>query len=334
MSASHPGPAPPALFGKQASWSSYAWMVVALLWPVALLNYLDRQMLAAMKFSVMGDISSIGTEAHWGFLPASFKWVYAALSPFGGYIADRFSRRAVIGGSLLVWSAVTWLTGHAHNFDQLIMTRALMGISEAFYIPAALALIADYHTGPTRSRAVAIHQTAIHCGMMVGGFSGYIADDPKLGWRMAFSACGLIGVIYAFPLLLLLRDRGRTITRTASPLTPAVAEPLACRPALSPLRGEGDALPPSLMGAFRELLGNGSFILLVLYFTLPALAGWIVKDWMPAILKQRFGIGQGKAGVSATLYVNMATIFGGLTGGWLADRWMRRFERGRIFVSA
>jgi len=122
--------------------ASYAWTVVALLWPVALLNYLDRQMLAAMKFSVMNDIPSIGTEAHWGLLLAWFKWVYALLSPFGGYIADRFSRRAVIVGSLFVWSGVTWMTGHAHTFHELLVTRAFMGISEAFYIPGALALIA------------------------------------------------------------------------------------------------------------------------------------------------------------------------------------------------
>jgi MFS transporter, Spinster family, sphingosine-1-phosphate transporter len=289
--------------------SSYAWTVVALLWPVALLNYLDRQMLAAMKFSVMHDIPTIGSEANWGLLPAVFKWVYAALSPFGGYIADRFSRRAVIAGSLFVWSAVTWTTGHVQTFDQLVLTRALMGISEAFYIPGALALIAEFHTDATRSRAVGIHQTAIYVGVMVGGFSGYVADDPNLGWRLAFSACGIVGIVYAVPLLLLLRN---------------------------PVRAEvaSDAKPATPFSAFRELLTNGSFLLLVFYFTLPALAGWIVKDWMPAILKQRFGIGQGKAGVSATLFVNIATIFGGLTGGWLADRWMRRSERGRIFISA
>src|SRR5215813_4299383 len=123
---------------------SYAWTVVALLWPVALLNYLDRQMLASMKFSVMHDISSIGTEANWGFMLGSFKWVYAALSPFGGYIADRYGRRGVIIGSLIVWSVVTWLTGHVHTYHELLLTRALMGISEAFYIPGALALIAEF----------------------------------------------------------------------------------------------------------------------------------------------------------------------------------------------
>ncbi|MBL8186800.1 MAG: MFS transporter, partial [Acidobacteria bacterium] len=175
----------------------YAWTVVLLLVPVALLNYLDRQMLAAMKFSVMTDIPDIGSEANWGKILALFKWTYAALSPIGGYLADRYSRRHVIAASLVVWSVVTWATGHVTNYEQLMVTRALMGISEAFYIPAALALIADYHLGPTRSRAIGAHQMGIYAGVIVGGFSGYAADDPALGWRWMFNLCGLIGVLYA-----------------------------------------------------------------------------------------------------------------------------------------
>src|SRR5215207_932915 len=149
-----------------------AWVVVALLVPVALLNYLDRQMLASMKFSVVRDLPDIGLEANWGAILALFKWVYAALSPIGGYLADRYSRRHVIAGSLFVWSAVTWTTGHVTTYDQLLVTRALMGISEAFYIPAALALIADYHAGDTRSRAVGLHQMGIYLGVIIGGFGG------------------------------------------------------------------------------------------------------------------------------------------------------------------
>ena len=286
-----------------------AWLVVFLLWPVALLNYLDRQMLASMKYSVMADIPSIGTEANWGFMLGQFKWVYALLSPIGGYVADRFSRRLTICGSLFVWSAVTWWTGHVTSYHELLTARSLMGISEAFYIPAALALISDYHTGHTRSRAVGLHQMAIYFGVIVGGFGGYVADAPALGWRFAFDACGVFGMLYAIPLAFLLRDAPRSDAVTAAPKA-------------SPAR------------AAWQLLTNFSFILLVLYFTLPALAGWVVRDWMPAILKQQFQIGQGKAGVAATLYWQAAAIVGALVGGWLADRWMRRHERGRIFVSA
>ena len=287
--------------------SRYAWLVVALLVPVALLNYLDRQMLAAMKFSVMQDVPDIGLEANWGKILALFKWVYAILSPIGGYLADRFSRRYVIVGSLFVWSGVTWATGHVTTYEQMLATRALMGVSEAFYIPAALALIADFHTGHTRSRAVGAHQMGIYCGVIVGGFSGYVADSPNLGWRWAFDACGIVGVLYALPLFFLLRN---------------------------PPRQSAEGAKTSPLGAVRELLTNTAFILLVLYFTLPALAGWVVRDWMPAILKEQFHIGQGKAGVSATLFWQVAAIFGAVSGGWLADWWMRRTERGRIYVSA
>src|SRR5882672_5100410 len=183
----------------QSQTSSSAWLVVALLVPVALLNYLDRQMLATMKFSVMQDIPGIELDANWGKILAYFKWVYAFLSPVGGYVADRYSRRYVIAGSLFVWSAVTWATGHVATYEQLLATRALMGISEAFYIPAALALITDFHTGPTRSRAVGVHQMGIYTGVIVGGFSGYMADSPGFGWRFAFNLCGVMGVLYALP---------------------------------------------------------------------------------------------------------------------------------------
>jgi len=277
--------------------------------PVALLNYLDRQMLAAMKYSVMADIPSIGTEENWGFMLGQFKWVYAFLSPLGGYVADRFSRRSTICGSLFVWSAVTWWTGHVARYKELLIARSLMGISEAFYIPAALALIADYHTGSTRSRAVGLHQMAIYGGVIVGGFGGYVADAPMLGWRFAFDTCGIFGMLYAVPLVLLLRDVPRL-------------EEVATELRISPAR------------AAKQLLTNIYFVLLVLYFTLPALAGWVVRDWMPAILKQQFHIGQGRAGVAATLYWQSAAVIGAVAGGWLADRWMRRHRRGRIFVSA
>ena len=187
--------------------SRTAWLVVMLLIPVALLNYLDRQMLATMKSSMLGDLPDIQTKAQWGLVLGSFKWVYAIFSPIGGYLADRVSRRHVICFSLFAWSAVTWATGQVNNYDQLLWTRAIMGVSEAFYIPAALALIADYHLGPTRSRAIGLHQMGIYIGVIIGGFAGYAADEPTIGWRGAFAWCGLIGIAYSFPLFLFLRNR-------------------------------------------------------------------------------------------------------------------------------
>ena len=292
-----------------ASTTRYAWLIVSLLVPVALLNYLDRQMLATMKASMVEDIPSIANKADWGLILGCFKWTYAALSPFGGYVADRFSRRWVIGASLFIWSAVTWWTGHAMSFHELMAARAVMGISEAFYIPAALALITDYHSGGTRSRAVGLHQTGIYLGQILGGFAGYIAESPVHGWRWAFSSCGLIGIVYAIPLLALIRDPVRSEAKSAAP------------------SAEKD-------GVLGGLLTNRNFLLMVLYFTLPAIAGWVVRDWMPEILREKFHLGQGKAGVSAILYVQIASVIGVIVGGTLADRWMRRTNRGRIFTSA
>lgn len=296
----------------------YAWFVVMLLVPVALLNYLDRQMLATMKSSMVADIPSIANKADWGLVLGCFKWTYAVLSPFGGYIADRFSRRHVIFTSLFVWSLVTWWTGHVTTFHQLMAARALMGISEAFYIPAALALIADFHPGLTRSRAVGVHQTGIYLGQILGGYAGYVADSSDHGWRWAFTTCGMIGVIYAMPLLAALRNPGKEATVVAQTASEAQT------------------------GVFRGLLGNRNFILLVLYFTLPAIAGWVVRDWMPDILKEKFGLGsagqpglsQGAAGVKAVVYVQIASLIGAVMGGMIADRWRQRTARGRIYTSA
>jgi MFS family permease len=287
----------------------YAWFIVALLFPVALLNYLDRQMMATMKASMVLDIPTIANRADWGLVLGCFKWTYALFSPFGGYVADRFGKRWVIGGSLLTWSAVTWWTGHVSTFHELMAARALMGISEAFYIPAALALISEYHFGPTRSRAVGVHQAGIYAGQILGGFAGYAADSPDHGWRWMFSTCGMIGVIYAMPLVAALRDPVR--------VAPTPADTAAAK-----------------TGVVRGLLSNRNFLLLVAYFTLPAIAGWVVRDWMPEILREKFNLGQGKAGVSAILYVQLASLAGALIGGTLADRWMKTTNRGRIFTSA
>jgi MFS family permease len=284
-----------------------AWLAVALLWPVALLNYLDRQMLASMKFSVMHDITDVGSEANWGLMLGQFKWVYAFLSPLGGLVADRFGRRRTIVASLMAWSAVTWLTGSATTYGELLWARTLMGFSEAFYIPAALALITDHHEGATRSRAVGVHQMAIVAGTMLGGFTGYVADAPDLGWRWAFHAAGLAGLAYALPLAWLL---------------PA-----------PPPRQRHDA-PTPVLRSLATLLSTPSFLLLVACFTLPALPGWVVRDWMPAILKERFAIGQGQAGVSASVWWSLAAIAGVVLGGWMADAWQRRHARGRIFTGA
>lgn len=299
---------------KINSWPSTAWLIVWLLVPVAVLNYMDRQMLAAMRASVIADVSGIRTDEDWGFILACFKWTYAFFCPLGGYIADRVGRKWLIIGSLVVWSIVTWMTSQVETYQQLLWTRALMGISEAFYIPAALALIADYHLGSTRARAIGFHQMGIYIGVILGGFTGYVADAPDFGWRWVFSASGILGVVYAVPLFFLLKEPTGIRDQKAG--------------------GSSTSHGESVFASLIQLLGNVSFLLMLLYFTLPALGGWIVRDWMPSILKEFFHISQGLAGVTATLSYQLPAIGGAIAGGWLADRWVQSDQRGRIYLSA
>ena len=292
-----------------ATISAYAWAVVALLWPVALLNYLDRQMVSTIRASIRADIPSIANDQDFGTIIAIFMWVYALLSPVGGFVADKFSRRWMVIGSLFVWSAVTWATGHATTYSQMISCRALMGISEAFYIPAALALIADFHSGDTRARAIGVHQSGIYAGLTLGGIGGYIADHSS--WRNCFTWFGAAGVIYAVVLMLALKDAPRQNQNSGVKNNPV-----------------------TLAATLRALWLQPAFWILVIYFTLPAIAGWVTKNWLPTFLADTFNLKQGPAGLSATGYIQIASFAGVLLGGVVADWWMRRTNRGRIFTSA
>jgi MFS family permease len=285
----------------------YAWAVVALLWPVAMLNYLDRQMVSSIRSSIRADIPSIANDQDFGTLMAVFMWVYAFLSPVGGFVADKFNRRWTVIGSLFVWSAVTWATGHAQTYSQMLAFRATMGISEAFYIPAALALITDFHTGSTRAKAVGIHQSGIYVGLALGGVGGYIAQTSS--WRNCFTWFGLAGVLYAVVLMATLRD------------APVSAEAKQNKNV-------------ALLETLRALWSKPAFWILVIYFTLPAIAGWVTKNWLPTYLADTFHLKEGPAGLSATGYIQVASLVGVVLGGVLADWWMRRTARGRIFTSA
>ncbi len=287
---------------------AYAWFVVFLLWPVVMLNYLDRQMVSTIRSSIRADIPSIANDSQFGTLMAVFMWVYAFLSPVGGFIADRFNRRWTIIGSLFVWSAVTWATGHAQTYSEMLTCRALMGISEAFYIPAALALIADFHQGESRATAVGIHQSGIYAGLTLGGIGGYVAQTSS--WRNCFTWFGVAGVIYAVVLMLTLRNADVSKERKEA----------------------GNRV--TVMETIGALWSEPAFWILVIYFTLPAIAGWVTKNWLPTYLADTFQFKEGKAGLSATSYIQIASFVGVLLGGVVADWWMRKTARGRIFTGS
>jgi MFS transporter, Spinster family, sphingosine-1-phosphate transporter len=290
--------------------SGRAWLVVGLLWLVAVLNYLDRLMITTMRDPIKAAIPM--TDAQFGLLTSVFLWVYGALSPFGGFLADKFSRSKVIIASLFIWSAVTWLTGHVKTFEQLLLARALMGISEACYIPAALALIADFHRGQTRSLATGLHMSGVYVGAALGGVGGYLAEH--FGWRAGFSIFGAFGVGYAVVLVFSLRDASQAETGAENNFT-AVSK-------------------VNISAALPALFGVGGFWILLALNALVGVANWGINGWLPTYLKEHFHLGLGAAGLSATSYIQVASFLGVLVGGAWADRWSRTNPHGRALVPA
>ncbi len=281
---------------------SRGWLLVALLWFVALLNYIDRQVVFSLFPLLERDLHASPVQL--GLTSTMFLWVYGLLSPFAGYIADRFGRVRVVVVSLLVWSAVTCLTGMARNMNELLLARALMGVSEACYLPAALALIVENQSDRSRSLATGVHQSGLYMGMIFGGaWGGWMGDH--YGWRPAFAILGAIGIGYFAILWIgIRRFAGTKVGHRAG----------------------------SFMASVVLLFRLPGFLLLTAAFTAFAVQNWIVYTWLPVYLYERFGMSLAQSGFSATFYIQVAGFGGILSGGWLADRWSRVTARGRLLT--
>lgn len=286
---------------------SYPWRLVFLLSGVALLNYMDRQMISTMRPAMQLDITELQQATNFGRLMAVFLWVYGAMSAFSGVIADFFNKKWLIIGSLFVWSAVTCSMGFAQNFDQLYLLRAIMGFSEALYIPAGLALIAGSHTDQSRSLAVGIHMSGIYIGQALGGFGSTISQ--YYSWQQTFLLFGGIGIVYAVLLIFFIRD--------VQPVTE--------------VRKEAKVSP---LASISSLLTSFPFWIIVLYFAVPSLPGWAIKNWAPTLIAQNLNIEMSVAGPLTTISISLSSLLGVLTGGVLSDRWFRINPRGRIYTGA
>ena len=276
---------------------SRAWLIVFLLLIVGLLNYLDRTMIATMRGSIIDAIPM--TDAQFGLLTSVFLWVYGLMSPFAGFMADRFSRSKVIIGSLFVWSLVTWLTAHATTYNQLLATRALMGISEAFYIPAALALIIDYHPGKTQSSATGLHIVGAMLGQSLGFLGGWIAESHT--WNHAFYIFGIVGIVYSVLLLFILKDAPKGSIQNVVKTDTA----------------KGDHV--KFTEAMKDLFSRKSFIFLFIFWGVMGVVSWMINAWLPTYYKEQFSISQTAAGFYATAYLYPASIVGLLVGGFISD---------------
>ncbi len=278
-----------------------------MLWVVFMLNYLDRQVIFSL-FPLLRTGLHLRDD-QLGLIPTAFLWLYATVSPWGGFLGDRFGRRRVIILSLVLWSLVSSAIGEAKSFPQLLLCVALMGVSEACYLPAALALIADYHGERSRSLATGIHQSGAYVGMVAGGMgAGWIGE--YYGWRPVFLLLGVAGVIYGLVVMLGLRENANQQSASAN------------------------SGATSFLAATSELLHLPGFRNLTLAFCAFSMGNWPLYSWMPLYLYERFHMSLVRAGFSPTFFIQAGSVGGILLGGWLADRFSVHTDRSRLLTQS
>jgi MFS family permease len=293
---------------------SYKWRVVAMLWCISFFNYADRQAIFSV-FPLLEREMHL-TPVQLGLLGSGFAWVYGLGAPLAGLLVDRFSRRTVILGGLHLWSVICAATVLSRNFRHLFFFRAAEGLGETFYFPSSTSLISDYHGSRTRSRALGAHQTAVYMGTIGGGFfAGLIAE--RYGWRLSFVVFGGLGILL-----------GAVLSRLL----------------IEPVRGAADAEDATAVVVRHHQLSFGTFLRTIARTpTLVCLLGAfmcanfvavVLLSWMPKFLFDRFHMGLALSGLTATLFVQLASLAGAPIGGWLADRWRARSPGGRMAVQA
>jgi predicted MFS family arabinose efflux permease len=290
--------------------ASYKWSVVAMLWGIAFFNYADRQAIFSVFPLLERELRLTPIEL--GLLGSGFAWVYGLAAPFAGAVVDRVRRKTAILGGLQAWSLICMATAFSRTFRHLLLFRAAEGFGEAFYFPASTSLISDYHGAATRSRALGFHQTAVYLGTIGGGFfAGLIGQH--YGWRLSFGVFGGLGIVLGVVLNRFLIEpvRGAADAGTA---------------ASELQRGRG-------FGAFLRLAAHTPTLLCLMgAFMCANFVAVVLLTWMPKFLYDRFHMGLAMAGLTATLFVQLASLVGAPVGGWIADAWRRRSLRGRLAV--
>ncbi|MBI3681541.1 MAG: MFS transporter [Acidobacteria bacterium] len=287
---------------------NYKWCVVAMLWSIAFFNYADRQAIFSVFPLLQEEMRLSNTQL--GLLGASFAWVYGLGAIFAGAIVDRVRRKAAILAGLHVWSLICMATAVSRNFTHLFLFRAAEGLGETFYFPASMSLLSDYHDRTTRSRAMGFHQTSVYVGTIGGGFfAGLIGQH--YGWRLSFLVFGAAGIVLGFVLTRWLDE---------------------------PRRGASERLEtgrPLSIGGFLTLAWRTKTVrVLLAAFVCSNFVATVMLSWMPKFLYDRFHLSLAMAGLTATLFLQLASMIGSPAGGWLADRLRRRTPGGRMIVQA
>lgn len=295
----------------------YKWVVVGLLWFVCFFNYADRQAIFSVFIPIQKELGL--TDVQLAMVGSAFMYVYALAGPIAGVIGDRISRKALIIGGLVFWSLVTVCTALSTQYWHLVLVRALEGFGEAFYFPASMSLIAGYHDPEgTKSRAMGIHQSSVYAGTFAGGaLSGYMAQHYT--WRSSFVLFGSLGVLLGVVLLMALKEP------PVRQLEPAKADDS---------HATLDWRQAGVMTEIGRIFRTPMVLVLMAVFGGANFVASIFLTWMPTFLARKFNMSLSMAGFSGTMFVQLASVFGVLTGGILADRLVRKYLGGRMLTQA
>jgi MFS family permease len=291
---------------------NYPWYVVGMLWCISFFNYADRQAIFSV-FPLLEREMGLST-VQLGLLGSSFAWVYGLMGPFAGVVVDRVRRKSAILTGLHTWSIICAATAVSRNFGQLLAFRAAEGLGETVYYPASMSMIGDYHGLRTRSRAMGLHQTSVYVGTIGGGFfAGGIGQ--QYGWRWSFVVFGGLGILLGLVLHFLLVEPKRGASEVqAGNVDTAVVSAMPARAALS------------------MVIRTPTVLLLTAAFACSNFVAVVLLSWMPKFVFDKFHLSLAMSGLTATLFVQVASMVGAPVGGYLADRFRLKTRRGRVVV--
>jgi MFS transporter, Spinster family, sphingosine-1-phosphate transporter len=285
---------------------AYRWKLVAVLFSVGAVNYADRTAISSVFPLLRSEFNA--SDVVLAAIGSLFLWTYAVGSPVWGYLADRVSRSRMIFWSLTFWSLITAATALVRSSHELLVARALLGIAESAYLPAAIALIADFHGPKSRGAALGIHVAGLNFGLIAGGAgSGYVGEH--FGWRYGFALLGSIGLALAMIAHLVLRDQSG-----------------------SDRNSDEVRLPSSALQDFRALVRIRTYLIVVVEAMLISIGTWIFFNWLPLYFKETFGMSLALAGFSGTFFLQLAATSGSLFGGFGSDWISRQFRERRLLL--
>ncbi len=289
-----------------------------MLWFVCFFNYADRQAIFSV-FPLLKQEMGL-SDVQLGIVGAAFMWVYAGFGAIAGIVGDRFQRKTLIIGGLIFWSLVTIGTALSTNYVHLVICRALEGFGEAFYFPASMSLLSDYHNKETRSKAMSFHQSSVYAGTIAGGtVAGFMGQ--YYGWHTSFYLFGGLGVLLGVILLGFLKEpvRGQAEVQVENQDNSHVLL---------------DLKQDNIFDSIKQVFKQPMVWVLVSVFVGANFVASIFLTWMPSFLYNKFNMSLSMAGLNATFYLQMASVLGVISGGFLADKLAKNHRGGRMIAQS